>query len=180
MELKSKIIIGFVVSIAFQVEPALADDHSANTHIIQFGSWTLSLKPDAITDVVRPIASVKGDGGEFGFACAKSGIGSVFAMALSDSYLGAGEPARDVEWRVDSRPGIRDGQWTYYRRYVIRDDPSEIVNALDGSQIKIRMIDYNFSSHMAIFSLDGAREALTRLYAECRDTLPFAPTPAPE
>ena len=140
----------------------------------RIGDWSVEESEDGLTSERRWLAVAGGDGaGGFLIVKCDPGYNGVYVQALFPKYLGGDFDMRDFTYRIDSTPPVTD-QWEYEKYSALlmdKDKAWKFSKAIrDGKVLRMRGITFEFESRDAKISIAGARDALKKVYAGCKDT----------
>ena len=135
------------------------------------GNWTESVLTDPITDEQRGILRAESGDGTLVLKCDRQGSGSVYVHLLAKSYLGGDFDEREMTYRFDTRPPVTNG-WRYKDHGAIRMKPMQFILSLrTASKVTFRAERYDHLPVDIIIPVNGAAQAVQRVYELCGDTL---------
>lgn len=135
------------------------------------GHWTVTSRPDPISDHAEVDATLRGDAGTLSFMCS---VGERSTLIVRpDRFLGgplSRYELRDTWVRFDDRPATRVS-WKYVDTYAVPYSEREMFELLaaarDAATLTIRLTSYDNSSVDVVFDLAGSAEAIAEARRHC-------------
>lgn len=131
-------------------------------------------------------AGIAGENGsQLIFKCDKPGKRKVYAVVVSPTQVAAakgaaGYESRDVTLRFDDRAPT-DDQWRFNDKFAMAMDDTNLrtmsrfgQGIADAKKLMVILKPYQKAQVQLSFDVAGARQAMERVYAACKDEAPFS------
>jgi hypothetical protein len=142
---------------------------------------------DKITKGLLQATVVASGGEQLTFKCEKKGKGQVVAVLYSPKAFAAPRQKYvllNVIVQVDKGRAMEE-RWRYFGQTVTAVDMKNertlttLIGEMEkGNELHLRVFPENASTYEITFPIEGARDALGRVYESCGDTYPIAATAA--
>lgn len=165
----------------------LAAGAAAGSAFAQEGSDWAYFEADTETRGVRLMqAGVQtANGSQLILKCDEPGQGTVVAAVFVPESIAPPSqrtPARPIRFRFDEGP-VKEDAWRYYPQTAMaantkrdRQLPRFIADLADAKKLKVTLDPTDGAPIEVTFAVNGAREAIGRIYDRCQDTNPLGPT----
>lgn len=171
MKIGFRFVGGTVAAMSFAAVVAMSAKAAETEH--EFGDWTLVEIRDELDDTRRYIAyATNGEGQDravLAVKCDKVTEPPYISYIRTRTYFGS-STGRDVRYRVD-RSHVTTERWHAMNTSVNNFDnllaAAMIQRLMNGSEVIIESQIYDYGRVRNTFSLNGSREALSRVVQQC-------------
>lgn len=140
-------------------------------------AWDFKEIVDPMSDAKRGITSVDGEGGSIVIKCDTNGAGTLYVQFMSKDYIGEGRNGqRQMKYRVDGGEVVSVPAYHNAKSALLFDTKPGSVGAAFLSKLVVAKkvvtdtTDYQYGSHVAIYDVAGAAEAVKKAAITCGDT----------